>query len=50
MLFKFKAKLQTAVTCLEKAEQTLGEFRDFLRTEKYKEWNEKQIQVKLRFK
>jgi hypothetical protein len=38
-----QGRLQTAVTCVEKAEQTLSEFKEFLKTDKYKEWNEEQV-------
>lgn len=37
-----KGRLQMAVTCVEKAEQTLKEFKDFLKDDKYKEWHEAQ--------
>ncbi len=36
-------KLGLAVTCVSNAERTLGDFLDFLKTEKYKEWNDDQI-------
>jgi len=36
-------KLQLAVTCVSNAERTLGNFLDFLKSEKYKEWNDDQI-------
>ena len=36
-------KLQLAVTCVSNAERTLGNFLDFLKNEKYKEWNDDQI-------
>jgi hypothetical protein len=38
-----QGRLQTAVTCVEKAEQTLSEFKEFLKTDKYKQWNEEQV-------
>lgn len=36
-------KLKLAVTCVSNAERTLGDFLDFLKSEKYKEWNDDQI-------
>ena len=35
-------KLKTAITCVSNAEKTLNNFKEFLKTEKYKEWNEAQ--------
>jgi len=36
-------KLKLAITCVSNAERTLGDFLDFLKNEKYKEWNDDQI-------
>jgi len=36
-------KLSLAITCVSNAERTLGDFLDFLKSEKYKEWNDDQI-------
>jgi len=38
-----QAKLKLAITCVSNAERTLGDFLDFLKNEKYKEWNDDQI-------
>ena len=38
-----QSRLTSASTCVEKAEQTLTEFKEFLKTEKYKEWNDEQV-------
>jgi len=38
-----QSKLSLAVTCVRNAERTLGDFLDFLKNEKYKEWNDDQI-------
>ena len=38
-----QARLTSASTCVKKAEQTLNEFKEFLKTEKYKEWNDEQV-------
>ena len=35
-------KLKLALNCVKNAEQTLTDFLDFLKTEKYKEWNDEQ--------
>ena len=35
-------KLKTALTCVGNAEKTVENYKDFLKTEKYKEWNEQQ--------
>ena len=35
-------RLKTAVSCVTAAEKTLNDFKEFLRDEKYKEWNEEQ--------
>ncbi len=35
-------RLKTAVNCVAAAEKTLADFKDFLREDKYKEWNEAQ--------
>jgi len=35
-------KLKIALTCVENAETTLNDYKDFLKTDKYKEWNEQQ--------
>ena len=35
-------KLKTAITCVSNAENTLNKFKTFLKTDKYKEWNESQ--------
>lgn len=37
-----KEKLNTAITCVANAEKTLADFKAFLKTDKYKEWNEAQ--------
>ena len=37
-----RSKLKTAKTCVGNAEKTLANFKDFLKTEKYKEWNDLQ--------
>lgn len=37
-----KDKLNTAITCVSNAEKTLADFKEFLKTDKYKEWNEAQ--------
>jgi hypothetical protein len=34
--------LKTALTCVGNAEKTVENYKDFLKTEKYKEWNEQQ--------
>merc|ERR1719412_3109073 len=39
-----RAKLKTAVNCVQNAEKTLTDFLDFLKTEKYKAWNDDQIE------
>jgi len=39
---KAQEKLKIASTCLGNAEETLNDFKDFLKTDKYKEWNEQQ--------
>merc|ERR1719186_1975262 len=39
-----RAKLKTAVNCVKNAEKTLTDFLDFLKTEKYKAWNDDQIE------
>jgi len=38
-----RAKLKMAVNCVKNAETTLSDFLDFLKTEKYKAWNDDQI-------
>jgi len=38
-----KEKLGLALTCVQNAERTLSNFLDFLKNEKYKEWNDDQI-------
>ena len=38
-------KLKVAITCVVNAEKTLDDFKIFLKTEKYKEWNDRQNQV-----
>ena len=35
-------KLRTAITCVGNAEKTLEDYQCFLKTEKYKQWNEDQ--------
>lgn len=35
-------RLKTAINCVSAAEKTLNEFIEFLKEEKYKEWNETQ--------
>jgi len=35
-------KLKIALTCVGNAEETLNDYKDFLKTDKYKEWNEQQ--------
>merc|ERR1719419_193273 len=37
-----REKLSLALNCVKNAEQTLTDFLDFLKTEKYKEWNDEQ--------
>ena len=37
-------KLKTALTCVGNAETTLDNYKDFLKTEKYKEWNDQQTE------
>lgn len=37
-----KPRLQTAIQCVTAAEKTLNEFKEFLKEDKYKEWNEEQ--------
>jgi len=37
-----KEKLKLALNCVKNAEQTLTDFLDFLKNEKYKEWNDEQ--------
>ena len=37
-----KEQLKTAITCVSNAEKTLEKFKDFLTTDKYKEWNREQ--------
>merc|ERR1719187_1862070 len=37
-----RAKLKTAVTCVKNAERTLSDFLEFLKSEKYREWNDEQ--------
>ena len=37
-----QGKLKTALTCVSNAEKTFENFKEFLKTEKYKEWNEEQ--------
>ena len=37
-----KEKLGLALTCVQNAERTLSNFLDFLKNEKYKEWNDDQ--------
>ena len=37
-------KLSLALTCVSNAERTLSNFLDFLKNEKYKEWNDDQIE------
>merc|ERR1719412_1741188 len=37
-----KDNLKLALNCVKNAEQTLTDFLDFLKTEKYKEWNDEQ--------
>ena len=39
---KARDKLKVALTCVKNAERTLTDFLDFLKTDKYKEWNEEQ--------
>merc|ERR1719150_2309139 len=39
---KARVKLKVALTCVKNAERTLTDFLDFLKTDKYKEWNEEQ--------
>ena len=34
--------MKTALTCVGNAEKTVENYKDFLKTEKYKEWNEQQ--------
>ena len=36
-------KLKIALTCVSNAETTLEDYKDFLKTEKYKEWNDQQL-------
>lgn len=38
-----QSKLGLAITCVTNAERTLGNFLDFLKNEKYKDWNDDQI-------
>lgn len=35
-------KLKTAITCVSNAEKTLSNFKEFLKNDKYKEWNAEQ--------
>ena len=35
-------KLKTAITCVGNAEKTLEDFEEFLKNDKYKEWNDQQ--------
>lgn len=37
-----RGKLKVAVNCVAAAEKTLNDFRDFLKNDKYKDWNEEQ--------
>ena len=37
-----KEQLKTTITCVSNAEKTLEKFKDFLTTDKYKEWNREQ--------
>ena len=37
-----QTKLKTAVTCVKNAEKTLANFREFLKTDKYKVWHEEE--------
>merc|ERR1712113_1058875 len=37
-----REKLGLALNCVKNAEQTLTDFLDFLKNEKYKEWNDEQ--------
>ena len=37
-----RTRLKTALQCCGAAEKTLNEYRDFLKEEKYKEWNDSQ--------
>jgi hypothetical protein len=39
---KARDKLKVALTCVKNAERTLTDFLDFLKTDKYKDWNEEQ--------
>merc|ERR1719150_1469045 len=39
---KARDKLKVALTCVKNAERTLTDFLDFLKADKYKEWNEEQ--------
>merc|ERR1719260_38946 len=39
---KARDKLKVALTCVKNAERTLTDFLDFLKTDKYKEWNDEQ--------
>ena len=34
--------MKTALTCVGNAEKTVENYKDFLKTEKYKEWNDQQ--------
>jgi len=36
-------KLKIALTCVKNAEETLDDYKDFLKTEKYKEWHDQQV-------
>jgi len=39
---KARDKLKVALTCVKNAERTLTDFLDFLKTDKYKDWNDEQ--------
>merc|ERR1719378_1515539 len=43
-----REKLSLALNCVKNAEQTLTDFLDFLKTEKYKEWNDEQKAKRVR--